>query len=258
MTAAADTTHRDNFLAEMSSAASHATGHGTGIEFHDVYLAAWAHQRQCSPAFLDLTGRPSRSCLSTDCLTRHYERTLPHSDFYAARAEFDVCRRWAWAVPNAAAITAIADAAPHGVVEIGAGGGYWAHELRRAGVDVTAYDPHPPTDPAPSRWHLGHPWADVHQGDHTAAANHPDRALLVCWPEPDTGWATDGITAYHAAGGRSVIYVGEEPDGEHTPRAVHAVHRDRAARVVDAEPVEQLERPGVQGVAAEVAVEVRV
>ena len=28
--------------------------------------------------------------------------------------------------------------------------------------------------------------------------------------------------------------VGEEPDREHAPRAAHAVHRDRAARVVDA------------------------
>ncbi|GJP35479.1 hypothetical protein CLOM_g19996 [Closterium sp. NIES-68] len=50
-------------------------------------------------------------------------------------------RIYAWAVPTEAALAAIKSAAgEEGIVEVGAGTGYWAALLRRRGVDVAAYD----------------------------------------------------------------------------------------------------------------------
>lgn len=224
MAAPSAATHRDEFLADITSVRAHTPHDTTGIEFHDVYLAALDHQRQCSPLFLDLLGdgtRPARSCLSVDCLSRSYERALATSDREAHRVEFEVCRRWAWAVPNTTALTAIAQAAPDGVVEIGAGAGYWAYELGRRGVDVRAYDPTPPEHGRAGRWHTGYEWHPVRRGDHSAASTHPDRTLLVCWPEHDAAWAAAGVIAYHQAGGTRVIYVGEGPGGMTGDAALH-------------------------------------
>lgn len=216
MAAPSAAAHRDEFLAAITSVRAHTPHDTTGIELHDVYLAALAHQRQCSPLFLDILGdgtRPARSCLSVDCLSRSYERSLASHDRNAHRVEFEVCRRWAWGVPNAEALTAIAQASPEGVAEIGAGAGYWAHELDRRGVDVRAYDPDPPEHGRAGHWHTGYQWHPVRRGDHSAASIHPDRTLLVCWPEHEATWAAAGVAAYHQAGGQRVIYVGEGPGG---------------------------------------------
>ena len=59
--------------------------------------------------------------------------------FFAA-AVLPLRRAYAWAVPSHEALSAIAEASPRGVVEIGAGTGYWAYELRDRGVSVAAYD----------------------------------------------------------------------------------------------------------------------
>lgn len=50
----------------------------------------------------------------------------------------ELVRRYAWAVPDAAAIAALAARSP--LVEIGAGTGYWARLLAAAGADIIAYD----------------------------------------------------------------------------------------------------------------------
>ena len=46
--------------------------------------------------------------------------------------------RYAFAVPSADAVALIAEVSPDGVVEIGAGAGYWAHVLDGAGVASAA------------------------------------------------------------------------------------------------------------------------
>ena len=58
-------------------------------------------------------------------------------------------RAYAWGVPSANALRAIAKASPHGIVEVGAGTGYWAHLLQDLhGVSVRAFDSHPCHDQA--------------------------------------------------------------------------------------------------------------
>src|SRR3990167_7191971 len=56
---------------------------------------------------------------------------------------------YSWAIPNDAALRAIAECGP--VFEVGAGGGYWAYCLRALGVDVIATDPDPPPS-STNRW----------------------------------------------------------------------------------------------------------
>jgi hypothetical protein len=134
-------------------------------------------------------------------------------------------RIFSWAVPDDAALAAIASASPRGVVEVGAGTGYWAALLRHRGVDVAAFD----AAPLDSELHNGHhallghdepppPFTRVQLGDAaTAAAAHPGRTLLLCWPPPEErhasapssqpSMAVDALAAY---AGERVVYIGDE------------------------------------------------
>lgn len=98
-------------------------------------------------------------------------------------------------MPTDAALRAIQDtvraAAASGLVEIGAGTGYWAWLLRERGVDIVAYDRRPPSAPAVNGHHAvryqgeavnAPPFVEVVEGGPEMAAMHPDRALFLCWP----------------------------------------------------------------------------
>ncbi|EKX39850.1 hypothetical protein GUITHDRAFT_143229 [Guillardia theta CCMP2712] len=49
-------------------------------------------------------------------------------------------RMYAWSVPCEEALRSIAQASPNGILELGAGTGYWASLLRSRGVPVVCYD----------------------------------------------------------------------------------------------------------------------
>src|SRR3990167_7792300 len=111
-----------------------------------------------------------------------------------------LAKQYAWAIPNDAALDALAALGP--IVEIGAGTGYWAHLLASRGVDIVAYDI------APGK----NAWCDVERCYHPVSvgglekvADHPDRALFLCWP-PMSPMAADALRAYC---GSAVAYVGE-------------------------------------------------
>jgi hypothetical protein len=113
---------------------------------------------------------------------------------------------YSWAIPNDAALRAIAQYSPNGVVEIGAGGGYWAKMLREIGVSVIAYDP----DPVGGSWHDGTRWSEVLLGDHTSVIGHTDRTLLLVWPSYNETWTDEVLDLYD---GDTVIYIGEGSGG---------------------------------------------
>lgn len=126
-------------------------------------------------------------------------------DDYAHRQR--LVYRYAWAVPDDGAIQAIADLRM-GVVEAGAGGGYWARMMRSVGIDVIAYDAEPySNDQANSRW------TEVLVGGVSQVAAHPDRALMLCWPPYNTRMAYEHLVEWAVAGGRVLIYVGEHFGG---------------------------------------------
>jgi hypothetical protein len=114
--------------------------------------------------------------------------------------------RYAFAVPTDAAIRAIADHSPAGVVEVGAGTGYWASLLRDAGVDVVAS--------ADNKWfHSSTPWFPVEQADESVVDAHARRTLLLVWPTRNEVWPSDAVQRFRDAGGDTVVYVGEGVGG---------------------------------------------
>lgn len=131
------------------------------------------------------------------------------------RDAFEVRRhtvlRYSWAVPSPDALWTIAHyALGCGVIEVGAGLGYWAALLRSMGVDVIATDANAGRDNIYFAEGAA-PFTDVVRADAAeAAAAHPDRVLLTVWPEYQGTWITDAIAAHYRAGGQRVIFVGED------------------------------------------------
>jgi hypothetical protein len=132
-------------------------------------------------------------------------------------------RQFSFAVPTEEALAAIAAASPSGVVELGAGTGYWARLLHERGVDVVAYDLCPP--PAPeSPWFAGvTPWFPVGPGGDDAVVAHHDRTVLLVWPTRNEEWAARSAAAHHASGGQQLVYVGEGPGGHTGDDQLHAL-----------------------------------
>lgn len=181
----------------------------TGIEYLDLYRDMLAHQKQHDGLMLPpLSGgpeQPSWMCMGCQLELRE--------------VEMDLRRRFSFAIPNLEALDTIAGHSPGGVVEIGAGGGYWAMLLQQRGVDVIAYDPDPPGSGA-TTWHSGRAWTAVHHGDHTKAAGHPTRTLMLCWPSYDEPWSAQALEHYR---GDTVIYIGEGPGGCTGDDRMHAL-----------------------------------
>ncbi|WP_319943799.1 methyltransferase domain-containing protein [Nocardia aurantia] len=125
---------------------------------------------------------------------------------------------YAYAVPAPETLTWVATVcAGRPILEIGAGRGYWAHQLARRGLEVVAADSQPPqwqdnpSFPAvsglPVAWHpIAHP--DELAGEWSGSV------LLLCWPP---GWgapmASRALATFRAAGGTDLIYIGEPRGG---------------------------------------------
>lgn len=116
----------------------------------------------------------------------------------------DLCKQYAWAIPDDGAIALIAQHCPR-IIEIGAGTGYWASLLAAAGCDVIAFD----EAPYENRWCEGR-YFDVHQGGAEAVVKgHANRALMLCWP-PMSDLASTALKLYR---GKWLIYIGEWSGG---------------------------------------------
>ena len=125
----------------------------------------------------------------------------------ARRRRDQLVHRYAWAVPSNRVIHRLATLGP--LVEVGAGGGYWAHLIDAAGGDILAYDVAPPGEAA-NPWYDGSPWHPVHRGGPEVAGEHPERTLLLCWPPFDAPVARRALESYR---GNRVVYVGEDAMG---------------------------------------------
>ena len=120
---------------------------------------------------------------------------------------------YAFAIPTDQALDRIRQCSPGGVVEIGAGAGYWAHALDQHGVDVEAFDIEPAPSPAQ---HVVRRYASVVSGStrrHYVVGDHPGRTLLIVWPTRNEVWAAAAVERYFESGGTCVAYVGEGPGG---------------------------------------------
>lgn len=120
----------------------------------------------------------------------------------ASSARHSFACSYSWAIPHEGALRTLLALSP--LVEIGAGGGYWAHLLRQRGGDVVAYDRAPGTN----HW-VKRLWTHVEVGGARPAGDHPDRTLLLCWPPYDHRLAELALCRYLRAGGTTVAYIGE-------------------------------------------------
>jgi hypothetical protein len=135
----------------------------------------------------------------------------------------DLCGKYAWSIPDPVSLHFVAQSLGEKAVEIGSGTGYWASLLSQMGVDVVAYDLHPPQHTGQNHWHSprnGHYgellgitreiFYDVREGNHLLAAQHPDRTLFLCWPPYDEEMAYHCLQAYQ---GQRLVYIGEGDGG---------------------------------------------
>jgi hypothetical protein len=106
------------------------------------------------------------------------------------------------------------------VVELGAGRGYWAAQMTRAGVEVEAYDIEPPDSTEnvsfprnAGQEDIWHPVGDLGQFD-MSAADRSNQVLFLCWPP---GWgntmASEALAAFEQAGGSRLIFIGQPKGG---------------------------------------------
>jgi hypothetical protein len=134
-----------------------------------------------------------------------------------------------FSIPNAVAIERLQELGP--LIHMGAGSGYWSALLRHAGVDLIAYDVHPPHTDKNAFFEVTYTDEILPGACVDVLSSSPElartRALLIIWPnDPDpidntqfcTGkecegsqlpWDGDCLDAYVQAGGFRVIYVGE-------------------------------------------------
>src|SRR5262249_51172948 len=123
---------------------------------------------------------------------------------------------YGFAILDEATVQVLAPYAP--IVEVGAGSGYWAYELRQAGVEVVA------TDPGTGRYHgltRWVPWLPIQRlSGVQAVRQYPDHTLLIVWPDYGQRWVSKTLRAYR---GETVLYVGEGKEGCTGDAAFHAV-----------------------------------
>lgn len=155
----------------------------------------------------------------------------------AMKQRFVYSDRYAWAVPNPEAIDVLVAHSP--LVEVGAGRGYWARLAAAAGADILAFDPFPPGE-AGNNWHHGPGmFFEVGKADAEIAAQHPDRALFLCWPPWGQDVASRALCSYR---GDTVVYVGDEGLSAATPE----FYAELAAGFTKVRTVEIPQWPGIQ------------
>jgi hypothetical protein len=126
--------------------------------------------------------------------------------FFADR--FDMCGTYSWSVCSPGDIAWMKEVlGDRGVVEPGAGTGYWAWQMRQAGIDVAAYEPN---EPGTGNGFARRTWTTLLTDDHSASKHHPDRALFQCWPSYAEPWAAQSLACYE---GDLLIYAGEGEGG---------------------------------------------
>lgn len=140
-------------------------------------------------------------------LLDHLPSGHPAAPSMLRRSELSAVYSWAIVTRSALRwIGEVTDGVP--LVEVGAGSGYWARQMSRAGMDVVATDAAGATANAFTR---GFQYADVRLMSATEAVRaHPDRTLMLVWPPHRDPMAIAALSEY---AGDTLIYVGEPRGG---------------------------------------------
>ena len=123
----------------------------------------------------------------------------------------DLVKEFSWAVPTTKTIQKLVELGP--IVEMGAGTGYWASQVKIAGGDIIAYDQNPPANGLGGEgfginlWQSNNEHGVVFKGTPIDLKNHSDRALFLCWPPLNSLMAKKCLSYWK---GDTLIYVGNE------------------------------------------------
>lgn len=93
-----------------------------------------------------------------------------------------------YAIPCNEAIECLVSLSP--IVEIGAGTGYWASLIAKAGGDIICYDDYSLSAIEHGKYYK------VNMGDPEAVKLHSDRTLFLCWTQYDTNMAYQSLFHY--------------------------------------------------------------
>lgn len=149
-------------------------------------------------------------------VAEHGGRRIVPGSARLAYAQMILQSIYAYAIPSPETIAWLAGfCAGRPVVELGAGRGYWAAQLTRAGMSVEAYDVEPPDRAAnpsfPRAGRQADVWHPVGDLDEFARSDWSDHVLFLCWPP---GWGNTMASAALAAfGGERLVFVGQSRGG---------------------------------------------
>ena len=119
-----------------------------------------------------------------------------------SEAQYRCLELYSFAIPHHDILKAIGDRSPHGILELGAGSGYWSYLLSLLPADVVAVD----REVKESRYSFEKHWHPVVEQDGREAvrdAAHAKRTLLLCWP--DESWAAECLQLSNSG---TLAYVG--------------------------------------------------
>ena len=156
---------------------------------------------QCSKCCCDRLSDPTLIPTAAEKFIADAPSSQSHSDVYIEDNYWVI---YGYAILNAPTVEQLKGFSP--IVEVGAGTGYWAWELRLAGLDIV------PTDPLPKHsFGKSAPWTQILRlTGPQAAKQYPSRNLLICWPDFNKTWPEETIKQFT---GEYVLYAGEPEVG---------------------------------------------
>jgi hypothetical protein len=97
---------------------------------------------------------------------------------------------YSYAIPNMKVLKLIAKFSP--ILELAAGGGYWAYELSKLGADVVATDVN---DDSFARVSVGKHYPVKTMSAIEAVRAYSNRTILLVWPGRDSKWPAEMVKA---------------------------------------------------------------
>lgn len=123
------------------------------------------------------------------------------------RLREDLVKEYAWAIPIPEAISLIAKYSP--IIEIGAGTGYWASLIAKAGKKIEAFDLHSPTLGENPYGHKKQ-FFPVQPIEWLKWEQTSSKTLMLCWPPYHDDMALRTLQQFR---GGTLIYIGESEGG---------------------------------------------
>ena len=122
-------------------------------------------------------------------------------ELYSKREE--LVKQYSWAIPDQTSIDLISKYSP--LVEMGAGGGYWASLIKQNGGEILCFD-----KATKNNQYSEKQWTEINKGLPKDLINYSARTLFLCWPPYEDEMAAQCLRFFE---GRYVIYIGESEGG---------------------------------------------